>query len=64
MRFNRIRQVNDEPNASEGTYVSTIYPQIGRPIGSASTFTLSPLERLQAHRYLLFNCKEVHPFIQ
>ena len=63
-RFNRIRRVNDEPNTSEGAYVPTIYPQIGRPVGSASTFTLSPLERLQAHRYLLFNCKEVHPFIQ
>ena len=63
-RFNRSKRVDDELDTTEGAYMSTIYPQIGRPVGSASTFTLSPLERLQAHRYLLFNCKEVHPFIQ
>ncbi|KAI5420539.1 hypothetical protein KIW84_044367, partial [Lathyrus oleraceus] len=29
-----------------------------------STFTLTPMQKLQAHRYLLLNCEVVTPFIE
>ena len=63
-RFNRIRHVNDEPNDIGYEEVSTIFPKIGRPVGSGTTFMLDPVEKIQAHRYVLFNCREVEPFLE
>ncbi|XP_061363146.1 uncharacterized protein LOC133306783 [Gastrolobium bilobum] len=60
-RINRGRRVDDRPNDNEISRMSSIYPQLGRPVGSSSAFTLTPLEKIQAHRYLLLNCSEILP---
>ena len=36
---------------------------MGQPIGKVLTFTLTQLELAQTHRYMLFNCPIVDPFI-
>ena len=59
-RLNRSWRVDDRLNESE--HLQIIYPQIGRSVGSSSTFTLTTLEKIQAHRYLLLNCSKVQPF--
>jgi len=46
-RLNRSRRVNDRPNESE--HLQIIYSQIGRLVGSSPTFTLTLLEKIQAH---------------
>jgi len=44
-RLNRSRRVDDHPNESE--HLQIIYPQIGRSMGSSSTFTLTQLEKIK-----------------
>ncbi|XP_061359254.1 uncharacterized protein LOC133303366 [Gastrolobium bilobum] len=63
-RMNRGRRVDDRPNSTETSQISSIYPQLGRSMGSSSTFTLTPLEKIQAHRYLLLNCPVVTPYVE
>ncbi|OIT02099.1 hypothetical protein A4A49_56806, partial [Nicotiana attenuata] len=62
-RLNRPRRVNDEPNLNEASEMSSIFPPQGKPVGGSSTFPLTPLVKTQAHRYVLFNCAAVKPFI-
>ncbi|XP_070031161.1 uncharacterized protein [Nicotiana tomentosiformis] len=62
-RLNRPRRVNDEPNLNEASEMSSIFPLQGKPVGSSLTFPLTPLVKTQAHRYVLFNCVAVNPFI-
>jgi len=50
--FNRQRHVNDEPHIVPSN-VSTLFPQVGKPVGSFVYFTLSAKEKLQAHRHVL-----------
>ncbi|RDY06305.1 hypothetical protein CR513_09723, partial [Mucuna pruriens] len=61
-RSNRSRHVDDRPNDNETSQI--IYPQLGRSIRSSSTFTLTLLEKTQAHRYLLLNCPNVQPYVE
>jgi len=61
--FNRLHRVDDEPN-NVSCNVSTLFPPIGKPVGSFTYFTLSTKEKLQAHRHVLTNCPIVDPFIQ
>jgi len=51
------------PNSLKGN-LQIIYPQIGRLVESSSTFTLTLLEKIQAHRYLLLNCSKVQPYVE
>ncbi|KAK2444096.1 hypothetical protein QL285_015149 [Trifolium repens] len=60
-RFNRPGRVYDVPN--ETSYVSYIFPQLGKPVGASSMFTLTQMQKLQAHRYVLQNCPIVTPFV-
>ena len=46
-RVNRPRRVDDREN-DVGS--SEIFPRRGKPVGGSSTFTLTPLEIIQAHR--------------
>ncbi|KAK7306021.1 hypothetical protein VNO77_43935 [Canavalia gladiata] len=62
-RMNRGRRVDDRPNDNDTSQISSIYPQFRRPIGNSSTYTLTPLEKIQAHRYLLLNCPKVKSYI-
>ena len=59
-RFDRGGRVDDVPFESS----SILFPNIGKPIGGSSFFTLTPIELLQAHRHVLINCKEVQHFIE
>ena len=61
--FNRLHRVDDEPN-NVSCNGSTLFPPIGKPVGSFTYFTLSTKEKLQAHRHVLTNCPIVDPFIQ
>ncbi|OIT38952.1 hypothetical protein A4A49_63370, partial [Nicotiana attenuata] len=62
-RINRPKRVNDELNHNKASEVSSLFPQQGKPIGGSTIFPLSPLEKTQAHRYVLLNCAAVKPFI-
>lgn len=59
-RFNRVGRVDDDPFES----ASSLFPNVGKPIGGSSYFTLTPTELLQAHRHVLINCPEAQPFIE
>ena len=41
---------------------SSLFPPIGKPLGRLSSFILTDLEKLQAHRYVLYNCEAVIPY--
>ncbi|CAA0839635.1 Unknown protein, partial [Striga hermonthica] len=43
--------------------VSSLFPPVGKPLGRPSSFILTDLEKLQAHRYVLYNCKAVIPYL-
>ena len=64
-RFNRSRHVDDAANDNIlAPGLPNIFRQVGRAVGNAETFTLTQLERLQAHRYVLVNCKLVDQYIE
>ncbi|XP_033515493.1 uncharacterized protein [Nicotiana tomentosiformis] len=62
-KVNRPKRVNDEPNLNEDSEMSSIFPTQGKTVGGSETFTLTQLEKTQAHRYVLLNCAAVKPFI-
>ncbi|OIS96714.1 hypothetical protein A4A49_60603, partial [Nicotiana attenuata] len=62
-RVNRHKRVSDEPNHSKASNTTSMFPQQGNPVGGSTTFSLTPLEKTQAHRYVLLNCAAVKPFI-
>ncbi|KAH0704352.1 hypothetical protein KY285_018630 [Solanum tuberosum] len=59
-RFNRPRR-NDDGNeinvSSESTILSNLFPASGKPIGAIKTLSISSVEIIQAHRYVLANCE-------
>ncbi|XP_077219723.1 uncharacterized protein LOC143853913 [Tasmannia lanceolata] len=55
---------NDEDIPSEIEEGFAIFSVAGRPIGNAKTCALDQLIVDQAHRYVLFNCPVVEPFIE
>jgi len=62
-RSNRPSRVDDYANTNY-CHLSTLFPPIGRIVSGSSTFELSTVEKTQEHRYVLFNCPEVKPYIQ
>ncbi|XP_070020461.1 uncharacterized protein [Nicotiana sylvestris] len=62
-RFNRPRRVRDEPNVTEPSGTSSIFPQFGKPASASIIFPLTDMQKLQAHRYVLLNCAIVMPFV-
>ncbi|KAH0644671.1 hypothetical protein KY284_032555 [Solanum tuberosum] len=64
-RFNRPRR-NDDDNeinaSSESTILSRLFPASGKPIGAIKTLSISSLEIIQAHRYVLTNCEIIDAF--
>ncbi|XP_019434448.1 PREDICTED: uncharacterized protein LOC109341097 [Lupinus angustifolius] len=64
-RFNRPRRNDDDIGVnvfSESTIFSNIFPTLGKHIGVSKIFSLPPIEKLQAHRYVLTNCQLVDTF--
>ncbi|XP_062202725.1 uncharacterized protein LOC133905045 [Phragmites australis] len=43
---------------------SFLFPSIGKPLGRPSSFILTDLEKLQAHRYVLYNYEAVIPYFK
>jgi hypothetical protein len=43
---------------------SSLFSKRGRFLGKHGTYILSDLEMVQAHRYVLFNCPEVIPYLK
>ncbi|XP_075084789.1 uncharacterized protein LOC142168035 [Nicotiana tabacum] len=62
-KFNRPRRVRDDPNVTEPSGTSSIFPQLGKPASASITFHLTDMQKLQAHRYVLLNCAIVTPFV-
>ncbi|XP_016482962.1 uncharacterized protein LOC107803711 [Nicotiana tabacum] len=62
-RFNRPRHVRDDPNVTEPSGRSSIFPQLGKPASASVTFLLTHIQKLQSHRYVLLNCAIVTPFV-
>ena len=63
-RFNRPSRVCDDPHDNESSEMSSVFPQLGKPVGASSMFTLSQMQKLQAHQYVLLNCAIVMPFVE
>lgn len=64
-RWNRPRRVDDEPTHEESNpWLDTLFPQVGKPLGVSSYFTLTAIEKLQAHRHVLTNCSIVDKYLQ
>ena len=63
-RMNRLRRVDDSPDDRYSSSVSTLFPPIGKAASAFSTFELSTMEKIQAHRYVLLNCPQVKPYIE
>ncbi|OIS98584.1 hypothetical protein A4A49_60955, partial [Nicotiana attenuata] len=61
-RLKRPRRMNDERHLNEPSGMSSIFSPQGKPIGGSSTFPLTSLLKMQAHRYMLINCAAVKPF--
>ncbi|CAA7027471.1 unnamed protein product [Microthlaspi erraticum] len=59
-RFNRTGRVNDIPMSTHtlgsDSAIPVFFPSLGRSIGASQYATLSPIERQQAHRYILICC--------
>jgi len=61
--INRPSRV-DDCGDTELSELSTLFPLIGRVVSASSTFQISTMEKTQAHRYVLFNCPHVKPYIE
>ncbi|XP_025675671.1 uncharacterized protein [Arachis hypogaea] len=62
-RMNRPVRVDDQPSGVLPNAYETMFPKVGKAIGTATYFKLSQMERLQAHRHVLVNCEVVTDFI-
>ncbi|CAN1777819.1 hypothetical protein LINPERHAP1_LOCUS14199 [Linum perenne] len=60
-RWNREKRVAVAPEDPNGE--SDVIFSVGTPIGDGHTFTLTPMQMLQAHRHVLVNCSIVEPFL-
>ncbi|KAG5618649.1 hypothetical protein H5410_018473 [Solanum commersonii] len=44
--------------------MSSLFPQLGKSASASENFPLNPMQKLQAHRYILLNCAIVTPFVE
>jgi hypothetical protein len=66
-KHNQPSRNHDKPNENETpmyAYESTLFPPVGNPLGKPRTYTLNDMEALQAHRYVLYNCNDVTPYLK
>lgn len=63
-RINRPARVDDYPDDSASSRTSTIFPPMGKAVGAFQSFELSDMVKTQAHRYAVFNCPQVKPYIE
>ena len=49
------------PGVKEG---STLFPRDGKPLGKPRNYVIRGLAKVQAHRYVLFNCSDENPYLR
>jgi len=54
----------DEFASSLFGHASSLFPPTGKALGKSSNFILSEVEKLQVHRYVLFNCEATIPYLK
>ncbi|XP_072078255.1 uncharacterized protein [Arachis hypogaea] len=62
-RINRPSRVDDRPREVMPDESATMFPEVGKAVGAASFYTLTPAEKLQAHRHVLVNCLAVEKYL-
>jgi hypothetical protein len=66
-KHNKSSRNDDSVDHTESTLFgqdSSLFPPVGKPLGKPSNFNLIELEKLQVHRYVLFNCDIVNPYLK
>ncbi|CAK8536725.1 unnamed protein product [Lathyrus sativus] len=65
-RWNQPGRVDDDPigDIQTGSRVAELFPIFGKPVGGSSYYTLTPIEKLQAHRHILTNCPIVDDYLK
>ena len=59
------RYLDDEGGISQpNDRIAEFFPCVGKPIGGFTWFTLTSIQRMQAHRHILVNCPAVDPYVQ
>ncbi|XP_062230252.1 uncharacterized protein LOC133927952 [Phragmites australis] len=41
-----------------------LFPRVGKPLGKLSSYVIRGLSKVQAHRYMLFNCSDVNAYLR
>uniref|UniRef100_A0A803MXX6 Uncharacterized protein n=1 Tax=Chenopodium quinoa TaxID=63459 RepID=A0A803MXX6_CHEQI len=66
--FNLVsRDMNDASMVDTSNnieYDFSVFSQVGKPLGKPITHTIIQMDKLQAQRYVLFNCPDVTEFLQ
>ncbi|CAI8610256.1 unnamed protein product [Vicia faba] len=59
-------RVDDDPidDIQTASRVAELFPRVGKPVGGSSYYTLTPTEKLQAHRHVLTNCPIVDDYLK
>lgn len=55
---------NDEDEVADVEQGPTLFPHVCKPLGKPGNYVIRGIARLQAHRYVLFNCADVNPYLQ
>ncbi|CAI8608080.1 unnamed protein product [Vicia faba] len=65
-RWNQPGRVDDDPidDIQTASRVAELFPRVGKPVGGSSYYTLTPTEKLQAHRHVLTNCPIVDDYLK
>ncbi|XP_058770484.1 uncharacterized protein LOC131644106 isoform X1 [Vicia villosa] len=65
-RWNQPGRVDDDPigDIQTSSSVAELFPRVGKPVGGSSYYTLTPIEKLQAHRHVLTNCPIVDDYLK
>ncbi|XP_072052487.1 uncharacterized protein [Arachis hypogaea] len=62
-RINQPLRVDDRLRELMPDESATMFPEVGKAVGAASFYTLTPIEKFQAHRHVLVNCLAVEKFL-
>jgi hypothetical protein len=66
-KHNQPARNDDNPHQSESSiysHKSILFPPVGKSLGRPIGYTLGEDESVQAHRYVLFNCDAVKPYLK
>ena len=63
-KHNQPSRNDDDDEVGDVEQGRTLFPRVGKPLGKPGNYVLRGLAKLQAHRYVLFNCSDVNPFLR